>query len=44
MPTASRPQVTDSQFSAELESLFEEHYALVYRTAYGITGRVGPVL
>ena len=40
MPTASMPQVTDSPFSQEFEALFEEHYALVYRTAYGITGRV----
>jgi len=24
----------------DLEDLFEEHYVLVYRTAYGVTGRV----
>ena len=40
MPTASMPQVTDSPFSQEFEALFDDHYALVYRTAYGITGRV----
>ena len=40
MPMASRPQVSDSPFSQEFEALFGEHYALVYRTAYGITGRV----
>jgi RNA polymerase sigma-70 factor (ECF subfamily) len=27
-------------FSQEFEDIFEEHYALVYRTAYGVTGRV----
>jgi RNA polymerase sigma-70 factor (ECF subfamily) len=27
-------------FSQEFEALFEEHYVLIYRTAYGITGRV----
>ena len=40
MSAASMPQATDSPFSAEFEALFEEHYPLVYRTAYGITGRV----
>jgi RNA polymerase sigma-70 factor, ECF subfamily len=25
---------------AEFERLFEEHYTLIYRTAYGVTGRV----
>jgi len=40
MATARMPQVTDSPFSAEFEALFDEHYVLVYRTAYGITGRV----
>jgi len=34
------PHVTGSPFSQEFEALFEEHYPLVYRTAYGITGRV----
>jgi RNA polymerase sigma-70 factor (ECF subfamily) len=27
-------------FSQEFEALFEAHYVLIYRTAYGITGRV----
>ena len=27
-------------FPQEFEALFQEHYVLVYRTAYGITGRV----
>jgi RNA polymerase sigma-70 factor (ECF subfamily) len=27
-------------FSQEFEALFQEHYVLIYRTAYGITGRV----
>jgi len=27
-------------FPAEFERLFEEHYPLIYRTAYGVTGRV----
>jgi RNA polymerase sigma-70 factor (ECF subfamily) len=42
MPSASAPQAPATQrpFSKEFETLFEEHYPLVYRTAYGITGRV----
>jgi len=28
------------QFSSDFEDLFSEHYVMVYRTAYGITGRV----
>lgn len=27
-------------FSQEFEALFREHYLLIYRTAYGVTGRV----
>src|SRR5262252_2482938 len=27
-------------FPQEFEDLFQEHYVLVYRTAYGVTGRV----
>ena len=27
-------------FSQEFEQLFQEHYVLIYRTAYGVTGRV----
>src|SRR6188474_2823468 len=40
MPIASMPQVIASPFAREFEDVFEEHYSLVYRTAYGITGRV----
>jgi RNA polymerase sigma-70 factor (ECF subfamily) len=40
MPPVSAPKATDSPFSTEFEALFEEHYQLVYRTAYGITARV----
>jgi RNA polymerase sigma-70 factor (ECF subfamily) len=40
MPIASMPQVIASPFAREFEEAFEEHYSLVYRTAYGITGRV----
>ena len=27
-------------FSQEFEALFQEHYVLIFRTAYGVTGRV----
>jgi RNA polymerase sigma-70 factor (ECF subfamily) len=27
-------------FAREFEEIFQEHYVLVYRTAYGVTGRV----
>jgi RNA polymerase sigma-70 factor (ECF subfamily) len=36
MPGEAFPQL----FPQEFEDLFQEHYALVYRTAYGVTGRV----
>jgi hypothetical protein len=34
------PSIGHELFSQEFEELFEEHYVLVYRTAYGVTGRV----
>jgi RNA polymerase sigma factor (sigma-70 family) len=36
-PTAD---VTIPRFAPEFEAIFEEHYDLVYRTAYGVTGSV----
>jgi RNA polymerase sigma-70 factor (ECF subfamily) len=36
---ALRMRIPES-LPAEFERLFEEHYPLVYRTAYGVTGRV----
>src|SRR5262245_51419261 len=39
MQAMSVPEATEP-FPPEFEDLFQEHYALVYRTAYGITGRV----
>ena len=38
--TASMPKVTGEPFSQEFEAVFQEHYPLIYRTAYGVTGRV----
>jgi RNA polymerase sigma factor (sigma-70 family) len=32
--------VITPQFSPEFEAIFQEHYDLVYRTAYGVTGSV----
>jgi RNA polymerase sigma-70 factor (ECF subfamily) len=32
--------MTGASFPEEFEALFQEHYVLVYRTAYGVTGRV----
>src|SRR5262245_54691167 len=37
---ATRVPIADEPFSQEFEDLFQEHYVLVYRTAYGVTGRV----
>lgn len=38
---ASRvPRMDGQAFPQEFEGLFQEHYVLVYRTAYGVTGRV----
>ena len=34
------PRMADELFPQEFEDLFQEHYVLTYRTAYGITGRV----
>jgi RNA polymerase sigma-70 factor (ECF subfamily) len=40
MQIAGMPRMVDALFPQEFEAIFEEHYVLVYRTAYGITGRV----
>jgi RNA polymerase sigma-70 factor (ECF subfamily) len=40
MYTASVPTMVGELFHQEFEEIFQEHYVLVYRTAYGITGRV----
>jgi RNA polymerase sigma-70 factor, ECF subfamily len=40
MQATSVPTVAGEPFPCDFESLFEEHYVLVYRTAYGVTGRV----
>jgi RNA polymerase sigma factor (sigma-70 family) len=40
MPTASVRNVTGEPFTQEFEEIFQEHYNLVYCTAYGVTGRV----
>ena len=40
MQATSVPTVAGEPFPHDFESLFEEHYVLVYRTAYGVTGRV----
>ena len=41
MHTASVPTTMAGEaFPAAFEEIFEEHYSLVYRTAYGVTGRV----
>lgn len=40
MHTACAPTLAGGSFSQEFEETFQEHYVLVYRTAYGITGRV----
>jgi RNA polymerase sigma-70 factor, ECF subfamily len=39
-PAESVPRMADELFPQEFEEIFQEHYVLVYRTAYGITGRV----
>jgi RNA polymerase sigma factor (sigma-70 family) len=38
MSTTRTATVTESEFSREFESIFEQHYAMVYRTAYCVTG------
>ena len=40
MQTSTAPAMTGEPFPQEFEDLFQEHYVLVYRTAYGVTGRV----
>jgi RNA polymerase sigma-70 factor (ECF subfamily) len=40
MQATNVPRVAGESFPEEFEELFSEHYVLVYRTAYGITGRV----
>jgi RNA polymerase sigma-70 factor, ECF subfamily len=37
---ATSPVIAGQPFPQEFEDLFREHYVLVYRTAYGVTGRV----
>jgi RNA polymerase sigma-70 factor (ECF subfamily) len=38
--TTTVPLVARDQFVQELERIFEQHYQLVYRTAYSLTGSV----
>jgi RNA polymerase sigma factor (sigma-70 family) len=38
MPRAAT--VTESELSREFEEIFEQHYAMIYRTAYCVTGCV----
>jgi RNA polymerase sigma-70 factor (ECF subfamily) len=40
MQATSVSTVASEPFPQEFEDLFQEHYVLVYRTAYGVTGRV----
>lgn len=40
MQTSSVPRMAVESFAQEFEEIFQEHYVLVYRTAYGVTGRV----
>jgi RNA polymerase sigma-70 factor (ECF subfamily) len=40
MHATSVPKMADEPLPQEIEDLFQDHYLLVYRTAYGITGRV----
>ena len=39
MSTATVTGVTSETLPEELDRIFREHYQLVYRTAYGVTGR-----
>src|SRR5881392_921238 len=39
MRTAGTPNLISWPLAQEFEELFRDHYQLVYRTAYGITGR-----
>jgi len=38
MSTVTLSNVTSARLTEELDQLFREHYQLVYRTAYGVTG------
>jgi RNA polymerase sigma-70 factor, ECF subfamily len=38
MSTPRAATVSESEFSREFEEIFEQHYAMVYRTAYCVTG------
>ena len=38
MKTATLSSVSSARLTEELDQLFREHYQLVYRTAYGVTG------
>ena len=38
MSTVTTFDVTSEPLTEDLEEIFREHYALVYRTAYGVTG------
>src|SRR5262245_57497214 len=40
MQATSVPGMAEEPFPAEFEDLFQANYVLVYRTAFGITGRV----
>ena len=40
MQTASVLRMAGEPFTQEFEELFQAHYELVFRTAYGVTGRV----
>src|SRR6185295_13800299 len=40
MPPASVLREIQERVAPELEKIFREHHAFVYRTAYGVTGRV----
>src|SRR5262245_45578106 len=40
MQVTSVPSMAGDPFPEDFEALFREHYVLVYRTAYGVTGRV----
>ena len=40
MHTARVPRTDVEAFPKGFEDIFEEHCSLVYRTAYGVTGRV----
>src|SRR5436190_16518592 len=39
MSTAGASHVTVEPLSQDVEDIFRQHYQLVYRTAYGVTGR-----